>query len=110
VQPQHLTYVSHRHSLTWHPGLLLLGRDKANPWLKTVSGTDPVRPPTPPQPPRRCSRWTGNHVQDQAETVFTIYRIQRSRWTGLRTHPSNLILGQVDDVLRLRYGTLFASC
>jgi len=29
VQPQDLTYVPHRHSLTWHPCPLLLGRDKA---------------------------------------------------------------------------------
>ena len=79
VQPQHFPYVPHRHSLTWHPGPLLLGRDKANPWLKTVSRTDPARPPAPSQSPRRCSQSAGNHVQDQTEAVFTIHRIQRSR-------------------------------
>ena len=30
MQPQDFTYVSHRHSLTWHPGPLLLSRNKAN--------------------------------------------------------------------------------
>ena len=49
------------------------------PMLQTISGTDPAHPPAPARPPSRRSRLTGNHVQDQMETVLTIQRIQRSR-------------------------------
>jgi len=78
VQPQHFTYGPHRHSFTWHPDPLLLGRDKA-----TLGGRLSAAPN-----PYALQRHRNHHagVHDEPETTFRIKRKSCSRSTGFSVH------------------------